>query len=182
MIDSNLIKCPACGKEVSSQAISCPNCGQPIAGTEDAEILAKEAKQISEYRKIEEVGKKKQKNKKSNKGCTIGCIAGIFIFIIAVVSIVGSIGLNKGIQSRVSGVNNDSEYITLAEFNQIEAGMTYDEVCNIIGSKGTESATSSVAGYNTSIVTWYGNGLAGSNANVTFQNGKVLGKAQVGLK
>jgi len=26
----HLIKCPACDKEVSSQANSCPNCGQPI--------------------------------------------------------------------------------------------------------------------------------------------------------
>lgn len=28
-----LIKCPVCGREVSSQADFCPNCGQPIAGT-----------------------------------------------------------------------------------------------------------------------------------------------------
>lgn len=27
-----LIKCPECGKEVSSNAASCPNCGYPIAG------------------------------------------------------------------------------------------------------------------------------------------------------
>ena len=61
MSSIELIKCPACGKEVSSQAINCPNCGQPIAGAEDAEILAKEAKQISEYRKIEEYGKDSKK-------------------------------------------------------------------------------------------------------------------------
>lgn len=28
---AQLISCPACGKEVSSQAPSCPNCGNPIA-------------------------------------------------------------------------------------------------------------------------------------------------------
>jgi hypothetical protein len=27
-----LIKCPACGKDVSTQATSCPNCGHPLAG------------------------------------------------------------------------------------------------------------------------------------------------------
>ncbi len=32
MLNVRLIKCPACGREISSQAISCPNCGQPIAG------------------------------------------------------------------------------------------------------------------------------------------------------
>jgi hypothetical protein len=26
-----LIKCPACGKDVSTQAASCPNCGHPVA-------------------------------------------------------------------------------------------------------------------------------------------------------
>lgn len=29
-----LIKCPECGKEVSSRAISCPNCGCPISNTQ----------------------------------------------------------------------------------------------------------------------------------------------------
>lgn len=149
MANSQLIQCPACGKEVSRGAASCPHCGHLI--------------------------------KKRNKGC--GCIIGILIFVVIIVAtVIGSVGLNKGIQSSVSGVNDDSEYITLAEYNQIKSGMTYDEVCDIIGSNGTESATSSVAGYTTSVITWYGNGVAGSNANVTFQNGKVMSKAQVGLK
>ena len=28
----NMIACPVCQKQVSSQAVSCPNCGHPIAG------------------------------------------------------------------------------------------------------------------------------------------------------
>lgn len=119
--------------------------------------------------------------KKKNKGC--GCLIGIIVFIIiACGTLVISIGLNKSVQSNISGAKNESEYITLAEFEQIQSGMSYSEVCNIVGSKGTESAVSSVAGTTTKIVTWYGNGLAGSNANVTFQNDSVIGKAQVGLK
>lgn len=35
---SNLIKCPACGKEVSNQAIACPNCGHPIKKVNNVEI------------------------------------------------------------------------------------------------------------------------------------------------
>ena len=27
-----LIKCPECGKEVSTNADTCPNCGTPLAG------------------------------------------------------------------------------------------------------------------------------------------------------
>jgi hypothetical protein len=27
----HLIKCPACGRKVSSQAFNCPSCGQPLA-------------------------------------------------------------------------------------------------------------------------------------------------------
>ena len=27
---NNMIKCPACGKEISIEADSCPNCGKPI--------------------------------------------------------------------------------------------------------------------------------------------------------
>lgn len=149
MSNVNLIKCPACGNEISKGAVSCPTCGHVV------------------------------KNK--HKGC--GCIVGVIVFLVIIIgSIVLTIGTNKGIQSSVSGVKDESEYITLTEYNQIQPGMTYDEVCNIIGSKGTESAKSSVAGYTTSIVTWYGNGVAGSNANVTFQNGKVVSKAQAGLK
>ena len=37
------------------------------------------------------------------------------------------------------------------------------------------------SGYKVVIVTWYGNGVAGSNANVTFTNNSVTAKAQVGL-
>lgn len=30
-----LIKCPACGHEISMRAISCPNCGEPIKSNEE---------------------------------------------------------------------------------------------------------------------------------------------------
>lgn len=76
----------------------------------------------------------------------------------------------------------DGKYITLAEFNKIETGMTYEEVTEIVGSEGAVTSKSSIAGYETMIVTWYANPNIGTNANVTFQNGKVIAKAQVGLQ
>lgn len=112
-----------------------------------------------------------------------GCLPVILIFLIIVVfGIVAAIGMNDSVQKSVSGVSDESEYITMEEYNKIKTGMTYEEVKEIIGSPGELSSTSSVGNYTVSIYTWYGNGTAGSNANVTFQNGYVSGKAQVGLK
>ncbi len=34
----NLIKCPACGKNVSNQAVACPNCGQPTVNSSVKDI------------------------------------------------------------------------------------------------------------------------------------------------
>ncbi|MBO5355035.1 MAG: hypothetical protein J6B09_03120 [Clostridia bacterium] len=63
--------------------------------------------------------------------------------------------------------------------------MSYSEVCEIIGSKGElMSAVDLDIGYEyaTQIYTWWGNGYEGSNANITFQGGKVVAKAQIGLE
>lgn len=72
--------------------------------------------------------------------------------------------------------------ITLEEYNKIQIGMTYDEVVSIIGSAGTETTTSSVGEYTMSMISWEGNGLLGSNAYFTFQNGEVTAKSQFGLE
>lgn len=153
MKTNGMLECPACGNEISKEAVNCPKCGHII--------------------------------KKKNKGC--GCLIAIFIFLgIIIFSVVAAImsfdKIEKDITEEITGVEEESEYITLEEYNKIEAGMTYDEVCEIIGSKGSDTANSSVNGYTVKIVTWYGNGTLGSNANVTFENGKVTGKAQVGLR
>lgn len=76
----------------------------------------------------------------------------------------------------------NDEYITLDEYNQIQAGMTYEEVREIVGSAGTVSAETSMAGIHTFMVTWYGNPSTGSNASITFQNDAVISKAQFGLR
>jgi len=113
--------------------------------------------------------------------------AGCLTFIIAFIIVVGAGGIiasiqNNAIQKNVSGVSNDSEYITLDEYNAIENDMSYEDVVKLIGSEGTSTTESSVGDITVKIITWYGNGMAGSNANVTFTNDKVTGKAQIGLK
>lgn len=112
-----------------------------------------------------------------------GCLVSILVFIIICCgSIVFALQMDSFTQKSISGVDNESEYITLEEYNQIETGMTYEQVVEIIGSSGTLSTESNVADINTKIYTWYGNGSAGSNANVTFVNNSVQIKGQVGLK
>lgn len=112
-----------------------------------------------------------------------GCLLSVLIFFLIVCgSVAVTLNMNDNIQKSVSGVSNESEYITMDEYNQIETGMSYNEVKEIIGSEGELTSTSSVSGYTVAIYTWYGNGVAGSNANVTFTNDEVTGKAQVGLK
>ena len=73
------------------------------------------------------------------------------------------------------------ENITLAEFNQIRPGMTYTEVQNIVGSAGTLMSESGFGEYYSFMVMWYEDDYSGANANVLFQNGIVVSKAQYGL-
>lgn len=79
----------------------------------------------------------------------------------------------------------NADTISLAEFNQIATGMTYDEVVQIIGSSGTllsESGGNLGPEYYTALWMWEGEGIAGANANVMFQGGGVVSKAQFGLE
>ena len=89
------------------------------------------------------------------------------------------------ILASLSGCVSDSpEKVSLEEYNKIENGMTYDQVKDIIGSDGTKSTETGESGtaYYTVIYTWEGNGSTGANALFTFQNSKLMNKAQAGLK
>jgi hypothetical protein len=74
--------------------------------------------------------------------------------------------------------------ITLSMFNKIETGMSYEEVCNIIGSTGillSEVDLDMGAEYNTKMYMWESSNSLG-NASITFQGDKVTMKTQFGLK
>lgn len=154
-----LIKCPECGKEISPNATACPNCGQPIRTPQTSS----------------------QKPKKKH-GCLTAIITVMVFFGVIGAVIIGTVGQNDLIQKNISGVSDKSEYITKAEYNSIQTGMSYEEVKKIVGSAGEITSQVEMNGTKIIMVTWYGNGTAGSNANVTFTNDAVTGKAQVGLK
>lgn len=123
-----------------------------------------------------------KRNLNSGGGC-LAVVISIFVFFgLCVIGIGNFVGENSAIQRTVSGTSDDSEYITMEEYNQIETGMSYEQVKEIIGSAGEVSSQVESGGYKIVIITWYGNGVAGSNANVTFTNDEVTAKAQVGLQ
>lgn len=71
--------------------------------------------------------------------------------------------------------------VTLAQFEQVANGQTYEEVVAILGFEGTVSSESEIAGIKTAMYTWKGDGF-GANMNAMFQDGKLISKAQFGLK
>lgn len=109
-----------------------------------------------------------------------------FLLIVIIIGAVSAaIGEQNSLNTSSSNItiNNNTNKITLDKFNKIETGMTYQQVKDIIGEDGTVLSEADMGfgeEYHTIIYVWTAsNGIA--NANVTFQGGKVVGKAQVGL-
>lgn len=157
--------CTKCGKELADNEKFCPNCGQKS--------------EINDGQNTKTAPAQRPKKK---HGCLIAILTVIIFFGFVSVGFMMLVGQNSAIQKSVSGVSDSDEYMTMDEYNQIESGMSYEDVQTIVGSSGVVSSQTEMAGINISIITWYGNGTAGSNANVTFKNNEVTGKAQVGLK
>ncbi|HHY66103.1 MAG TPA: DUF3862 domain-containing protein [Alicyclobacillus sp.] len=76
----------------------------------------------------------------------------------------------------------NSSKITKEEFDKIQTGMTYDQVVQIIGGPGELLSEAGDGEYKMQMYKWDGEKGFGSNANVSFQGGKVVAKAQLGLE
>lgn len=88
---------------------------------------------------------------------------------------------DKVVNKTQIGVSGQSEAeITMDMYNQIETGMTYDEVVAIIGGEGELQSDTSVAGISSQLYSWPGSSL-GSSCSITFNDGKVSSKSQYGL-
>ena len=70
---------------------------------------------------------------------------------------------------------------TMDAFNQVENGMSYDQVVEIMGGPGELLSETEIAGMTMSIYTWDGNSLM-SSCQITFQDGAVTSKSQYGLE
>lgn len=87
--------------------------------------------------------------------------------------------------SESTGSRTNPPTISLAEFNAISTGMTYQEVTDIIGSAGEVLSEVDLGlgdEYFTQSRKWDGEGSIGANAIIQFQDGKVVTKAQFGLE
>ena len=112
-------------------------------------------------------------------------IAILFLIIVMNISLCSCGNPNDIIKGTGADIINSEASISLEEFNKIETGMTYEEVRDIVGGEGTLGSSVDVGfgeEYKTEIYQWTGEGSLGANANVTFQGGKVISKAQIGLK
>lgn len=86
----------------------------------------------------------------------------------------------KPIAEMVGGTT--SGQMTLAKFNEIKMGMTYDEVVAIVGSRGDLEQEADVSkDLKLETYTFKGN-VPLSSADLEFQNGKLTTKTQIGLK
>ena len=105
-----------------------------------------------------------------------------FMVVCIGIGVVASSG-NSSNSKNSDNTTSDKEecYITLEEFNQIESGMTYEQVRDIVGCEGTVNSDTEVMDSKMTIYSWYGkDGI--SNANVNIQDGKLINKTQIGLE
>lgn len=109
----------------------------------------------------------------------------VTLIIFVLFAFIGCDSANDIIKGSSADIINSEASISLEEFNKIETGMSYKEICDIVGGEGTLSSSVDVGigeEYKTEIYQWTGSGSIGANANVTLQGGKVISKAQIGLK
>ena len=71
---------------------------------------------------------------------------------------------------------------TMQEFNRLQTGMTISDVNRIIGCPGTELSRAEFGDSSTVRFMWEGSGSWLGNMNATFQDGRLMAKAQMGLK
>ncbi len=77
-----------------------------------------------------------------------------------------------------SAGKGDGVLITFAQYKKLEVGMSVEEVINILGGEGEALSETE----NTVVYSYKGAAGDGSNAVIAFQGGKLLTKAQAGLK
>lgn len=79
--------------------------------------------------------------------------------------------------SEMQSFNNK---FSLKQFYQINEGMTYDAVVNLLGADGETMSSNDIGGYKNEMFTWKNDD--GSSIMLMFQNGRLVSKTQYGLK
>lgn len=174
--------CQNCGTELNG-AKFCPNCGKAAAEPENLQGALAEASEGAAA-STPNAAQPPVKHGKKKNGCLIA------ILIVGVIGLL-AIALNvlmPNPSSPPSVGQQQSEKLTLEKFEKIENGMSYNDVVGIIGCEGTLEAETGEKGteYYTVSYRYMGDdqvsGMLGANASFMFQNGKLMMKAQLGLK
>ena len=109
----------------------------------------------------------------------------LVLSLVAVLSACGSgtATTSSGASKSSSVVSTAKNYITKADYDQIQNGMSYEDVVKIIGSDGEQMSETGTKGdeYYTVVYDWKGKDGA-SNAVMEFQGDKLQTKSQIGLQ
>jgi len=79
-------------------------------------------------------------------------------------------------------VNTNIVYITKKQFDAVDTGMTKEQVFEILGGEGELLSNSHNEFEENVLYMYYGKDTVYGKANFTFAGGKLLSKAQCGLK
>lgn len=129
------------------------------------------------------------KKGKLGKGCLV--VVGIIVLLIVIGAIAGG-GEKAGNNSTASGTETaadtsaadaseaEAPSLSMDGYNRLKNGMTFDQVTAIVGQPSQEMSRNEIAGTETVMYMWEGS--LGANMNAMFQNGKMIQKAQFGLR
>lgn len=112
-----------------------------------------------------------------------GCIALGVIGGLAAKKVANDPEFQKAVEQANEQIQKTAEppAVTLAEFNQIQNGMTYQEVVRIVGAEGTLQSENTIGGHN-AMYAWQNASAFDGGMNAMFQNEKLIQKSQFGLK
>jgi len=189
--------CPFCSCEVSSnpaiagKTVACPKCGKHFVMPSSSPPSAPRTAPP-----VINTGYRPQSASRSGGGflsTTAGVVAGLAIFFIGmpilmcggclVLGGIGAANMPEIPDSPATSSNeqgNPKPKLTMAAFRQVQTGMKKPEVFGILGNKAELVSENRIGGITTEMWVWSGDW--GANCNVMFQNGKVMQKAQFGLK
>jgi hypothetical protein len=177
------VSCPSCGEkfqapdEYAGRASTCVNCGK--------ELTIPAATRIKPLATCRDCGRQVSKNAQACPYCgapqpavssAIRMVAIVVASLVAIVFAGSTMMLFRGCNKEI----NKPAEVTMAEFNQIQDGMTYRQVTQIIGHPGKELSSTNITGVSTKMYSW-GGGAFGSMTAI-FQNGRLVTKSQSMLR
>jgi hypothetical protein len=120
------------------------------------------------------------------RSAKIWLVAGILVVVLlccCIVSVAGvafyrSVFNTTEIVDLVTSGGNPN--VTLANYNRVQIGMTYQEVVDVFGGPGVRSAQVTVAGKRLEFYSWMD--TAGGQTTVVFKEGRVTKKSEDGLR